>query len=163
MIRKIAMRDFVIMLPGIMGSILVDRNGKDLWAPSGQGIWQYLRSLGARIADLELQDDDLNRDVLDDGIRATQLVPDFHMVPGLWKIDGYSGFRNFLMETFELVKGNPDLKNSVPANYFEFAYDWRRDNRFNAIRLQRLIERELPTWQKRFPNARVILIPQGMA
>ena len=41
------MKDIVVVLPGIMGSIL-QKDGKDLWNVSGQAIWQVVRSLGDR-------------------------------------------------------------------------------------------------------------------
>jgi hypothetical protein len=37
------MRDIVVLLPGIMGSVL-QKDGKDIWAISGQTIWKALTS-----------------------------------------------------------------------------------------------------------------------
>ena len=64
---------------------------------------------------------------LGDGVRATRLVPDVHVIPGFWKIDGYGAIEDFLLSTFDLVKGQ---------NYHPFPYDWRRDNRAIARLLE---------------------------
>ncbi|NIP23655.1 MAG: lecithin--cholesterol acyltransferase, partial [Phycisphaerae bacterium] len=58
--------------------------------------------------------------------------------------------------------GSVNIK--APANYFEFAYDWRQDIRLNARKLKALIDERLPLWQKHTGNddARVILIGHSM-
>mgnify|MGYP001795614995 CR=1 FL=1 len=57
MAEKIKMRDMVVILPGITGSVL-QKDGKDIWAISGQAFWQILYSLGASIQKLKLTQDD---------------------------------------------------------------------------------------------------------
>ena len=56
-----------------------------------------------------------------------------HLVPGLWSIDVYAGITAMITETFDVVPGE---------TYIEFPYDWRRDNRVAARRLQRLVDGE---------------------
>jgi hypothetical protein len=63
--------------------------------------------------DLELRDDDS-----DDGITAPVVMPDVHLITGLWKIDGYAKFAASLQERFSATPNR---------NYFAFSYDWRRD------------------------------------
>ena len=55
-----------------------------------------------------------------DGITATSVIRDVHLIPGLWKIDGYTKLVRHIEERFDVKHGE---------NLFEFAYDWRRDNR----------------------------------
>jgi pimeloyl-ACP methyl ester carboxylesterase len=158
---KIKLRDLVVVLPGICGSVL-QKDGRDLWAVSGQAIFSGLLSLGGALQQLRLGNDDPTVDDLGDGIKATSIFQDFHMMPGLVKIDGYTAFRNLFTQEFEVVQG--DLNSDKPANYFEFAYDWRRDNRVAARQLQRLVETRLPQWREfsGAANARVILVAHSM-
>lgn len=158
---KAALNDIIVVIPGIMGSVLEDRNGEEVWSISGQAIWRTLRNRDFQLKALRLKDDDPARDCLDDGIRATQLLPDAHIIPGLWKIDGYSWLTQQLKLNFQIQQG--DLENEQPANYFEFAYDWRRTNILAAHQLKTLIDRKLPQWQQDgHPDARVILITHSM-
>ncbi len=119
--------DMIVLLPGIVGSVLA-KDGKDVWALSGAAALKSLVSLGGSIKDLGLQGDDPDADDLGDGITAPRLMPDTHLVPGLWKIDGYTKVAAKLKEQFDLTPG---------VNFFEFPYDWRRDNRASARRLAR--------------------------
>lgn len=50
---KLRMRDIVVLLPGITGSVL-QKDGKDLWAISGQAAWRALTSLGSSLQQLLL-------------------------------------------------------------------------------------------------------------
>ena len=61
-----------------------------------------------------------NSDEVANGIVATRVIADVHLIPGLWKIDGYSKLKSFVTKTFDVKLGE---------NLFEFPYDWRRDNR----------------------------------
>ena len=129
MSQKIPMKDMVIILPGILGSVL-QKDGKDLWAVSGQAIWQVLTSLNQTIHNLKLGQDDPIAESLGDGIRATSLIQDTHLIPGFWKIDGYTQTSRLISDNFNVTPGNiyndPDDK---AANFYQFPYDWRRDNR----------------------------------
>ncbi len=155
---SIECKDMIVLLPGISGSVL-QKNGKDLWAPSAQAIFG---AIGGSLQNLRLEGDDPDLDDLGDGITAPRLVPDVHIIPGLVKIDGYSGISNMIMETFKVEKGN--LFEKKPANYFEFPYDWRRDNRVSARKLKKLIDDKLHLWRKETPykNAKVILMAHSM-
>jgi hypothetical protein len=158
---RVQMRDMVILLPGIMGSVL-QKDGQDLWAISGQAAWTALWRLGSSIEKLNLEEDDPEVDALGDGIRATRLMPDAHMVPGLWKIDGYSAISTFLANYFELERGS--VSDEMPANYFEFPYDWRRDNRVAARQLKEFVGQRLRLWREssNVANAKVILLAHSM-
>jgi pimeloyl-ACP methyl ester carboxylesterase len=161
-VAKESLRDMVIILPGCMGSVL-QKDDKDIWAISGQAAWQVLKSLGNSISDLKLAGDDPDLDDLGDGIKATRIVQDFHIVPGLVKVDGYTGLRRLFQTEFDqVVQGTID--SSQPANYYEFPYDWRRDIRPSARKLRNLIERQLPIWRdySNAKDAKVVLLAHSM-
>ena len=158
---KKRLRDIVILLPGITGSVL-QKDSKDVWAISGQAALEALKSLGSSLQDLHLTADDPNEDDLGDGIFATRVMPDVHIVPGLIKVDGYSKIARMITDNFQVVRGS--LNDNRPANFFEFPYDWRRDNRVAARGLKTLIDRQLPVWRKSSgaQDAKVILIAHSM-
>ncbi len=141
-----AFGDVVILLPGITGSVLA-RNGKDVWAPSAGGIFRAVFSLGGSIKDLELTADDA-----DDGVTAPRLIGDITVIPGLIKIDGYTKVADYLVEQLQLTRGE---------NFFEFPYDWRRDNRISARQLESKAMDWLQKWRKSSGNANAKLILLG--
>lgn len=155
------MPDMIVLLPGIMGSVLQEK-GVDLWAISGRSIFRAVSSLGGDLEKLVLKDDDHQRDDLGDGIEATALMPDRHIIPGLFKVDGYSTISRMIRGSFNVVPGR--LDDQTPANYYEFYYDWRRDNRVAARKLKRLIDRQLPIWRRHRndPEAKVIILAHSM-
>ena len=58
-----------------------------------------------------------------------------------------------ITDTFDVVPGE---------TYIEFPYDWRRDNRVAARRLQRLVDEKLHAQRQRNPDAKLILIGHSM-
>jgi len=94
-------------------------------------------------------------DDLGDGVVATRVMPDIHLIPGFWKIDGYSKLKNYVTKTFDVKPGE---------NLFEFAYDWRRDNRVSARKLQRSADDWLKSWRESSGNkdAKLILVGHSM-
>lgn len=143
-------RDVVVLLPGITGSVLANKAGKEVWAPSAGAVWRVIKSFGGSIEGLELAADDA-----DDGVTAPRLVPDVTIVPGLVKIDGYSRVERYLVEQLGLEAGR---------NYFAFPYDWRRDNRVIAKRLESTALDWLQRWRSSSGNAdaRLVLIGHSM-
>jgi hypothetical protein len=146
--------DVIVLLPGITGSVL-QKDGKDVWAISGGAAIQALTSLGKSIKQLELHGDDPDADDLGDGVTAPRVIPDAHLIPGLWKIDGYGKVSKTIRKEFDVKPG---------VNFFEFPYDWRRDNRVHARRLARESRGWLKTWRERSGNddAKLILIGHSM-
>jgi pimeloyl-ACP methyl ester carboxylesterase len=149
-----AMRDVVVVLPGITGSVL-QKNGKDVWNVSGGAVLGALLSLGRNVKDLQLEEDPPDVDDLGDGVTATSVIRDVHLIPGLWKIDGYSKCVQHVLDTFDVERGR---------NFFEFPYDWRRDNRVAARKLARESERWLADWREHSgaDDAKLILIGHSM-
>jgi hypothetical protein len=149
------MPDIVVLIPGITGSRLV-RDGEPVWDLSLGAVGTALLSLGRSVTDLQMAADDPEREYLDDGVRESGLIPDLHVLPGLdWRIDGYGKIAKRLHGWFDLTAGD---------NYFEFAYDWRRDNRAHAKRLRRQSREWLRRWRDRTGNAdaRLILVAHSM-
>jgi hypothetical protein len=142
--------DLVVLLPGITGSVLADKKGREVWAPSAGAAWRAITSLGHSVTGLELAGDDV-----DDGVSATRLVPDVTLVPGLVKIDGYSRIQDYLARQLGLEAGR---------NFHAFPYDWRRDNRVSAKRLESQAMDWLQRWRTDSGNAdaRLVLIGHSM-
>ncbi len=149
---KEPMGDVIVLLPGILGSVL-SRDGKDVWAPSAGAVARGLWTLGRSVKSLELGDDPWDVDDLGDGVEAPRIMSGVHMIPGFWSIDVYGGISRMITETFDVVPGE---------TYIEFPYDWRRDNRVAARRLQRLAAEKLHAQRRRNADAKLILIGHSM-
>jgi pimeloyl-ACP methyl ester carboxylesterase len=161
---KIRMRDLIVLLPGITGSVL-QKDGKDLWSPSLRAIFGVATSWGKNLEEMTLGVDDPGVDDLGDGITASRLVPDAVLLPGLVKIDGYTKLSQMIESCFDVTRGSlrTDENPHPPANYFEFPYDWRRDNTAAARQLKQLIDLRLPQWREYAgQQAEVILIAHSM-
>ncbi len=164
MSNKAPMKDMIVILPGILGSVL-QKDGKDLWNVSGQSTWQVLTNSSDLMHNLALSQDDPEAENLGDGIRATALIQDAHLIPGFWKIDGYTQTAQLITDNFDVTPGDiyndPDYRY---ANFYQFPYDWRRDNRANARILKKLIDQRLQYWRKRSgaADAKVILMAHSM-
>lgn len=148
------MEHVIVLLPGITGSVL-RRKGKDVWAPSGGALFSALRTLGGSIQSLKLAEDPVDKPTLPDGVTAPRIMPDIHLIPELWKIDGYSKISNWILQTFDAERGK---------NFFEFPYDWRRDNRVAARKLAADSEKWLHAWRNGAgpDDAKLILIGHSM-
>jgi pimeloyl-ACP methyl ester carboxylesterase len=144
--------DVIVLLPGITGSVL-QRDGKDVWAPTPGGALEALWSLGRSIKELALKRDPVDADDLGDGVAATRLIPDVHLIPDLWGIDGYSSISAMITTTFDVVPGR---------TFLELPYDWRRDNRVAARKLAATALPALHEQRKQNPDAKLVLIGHSM-
>ena len=83
------------------------------------------------------------------------MIRDVHLIPGLWKIDGYTKLVKHIEKTFDVTHGK---------NLFEFPYDWRRDNRVAARRLQREATKWLADWRASSgaADAKLVLVGHSM-
>jgi pimeloyl-ACP methyl ester carboxylesterase len=152
MAHKLPLRDLVVIVPGIMGSVL-EKNGEPLWAVFPSALATVFGMHAFSLADLMLASDDPERDDLGDGVQATRLIPNSFLVGGLVKVvDGYSPLIEAIHHRFELSDNN----------FLAFPYDWRRDNRVSARKLKREVDRRLAECQKLDPDARVILLAHSM-
>jgi pimeloyl-ACP methyl ester carboxylesterase len=147
------MRDVIVCIPGITGSVL-RKDGKDIWNVSGGAILNALRTLGGSVKELKLEEDPVDADDVD-GITATSVIRDVHLIPGLWKIDGYTKLVRHIEERFDVKHGE---------NLFEFAYDWRRDNRVASRQLATKTKGWLDAWRAKSGNrnAKLVLIGHSM-
>ncbi|MEV4516701.1 hypothetical protein AB0K00_48085 [Dactylosporangium sp. NPDC049525] len=152
---KLGLRDMVVVLPGITGSVL-EREGRAIWAPTHRAATRAVLRPTSTVADLTLRDDE------GDGVSAVAVMPDAHMVGGLVKIDGYSSIVQRIERNFLVVRGQPG--QSQPANLIEFPYDWRLDNRVNARRLRDMVVGALHRWREhaQVPDAQVVLVAHSM-
>jgi pimeloyl-ACP methyl ester carboxylesterase len=144
--------DVVVLLPGILGSVL-RKDGNDIWENSRGMLFRSLLEGTGPLNDLALEDDRPDEDDVGDGVTADRLVGDVHMIPGLWTIDGYSKI-SAKIRSFEGVEAN--------ENFFEFPYDWRRDNRVASRRLARCTKVWLDRRRETYPEAKLVLVAHSM-
>ncbi len=130
---RMAFRDIVVVLPGISGSTLA-KDGRPVWGFTASSI---ARTLMDGSLDVLTVSDETGEPDLGDGIVPGQLVQDVHIIPGLWKIDGYEGIAATLTKRLGLITG---------VNLLEFPYDWRRDNRVSAASLKTFVDNKLTAW-----------------
>ncbi|MCG5437838.1 esterase/lipase family protein [Micromonospora foliorum] len=154
--------DFVVVLPGILGSTLRYR-GKLVWAPSAGSALRAIRTFGHSIRDLQLPDG-LGDEHPGDGVEPVGLMPDLHVLPGIWTpIKGYDRVLNRLRSLgYRESVNHPD---APPGNLLPIAYDWRLSNRYNGRRLARLIEPALESWRGQggsYADAMVTLVCHSM-
>lgn len=142
------MKDLIVLLPGILGSAL-EKNGSTIWDTSASAVGRALFSLGGSVKKLALSSDTDNGE----GVTATHILQDAHLVPFFWKIDGYSELSRFIQTKLGVTPGE---------NFFEFPYDWRIDNRISARRLAIATAAWLDRRRLRYPDARLILIGHSM-
>ena len=148
--EKHDMTDVVVLLPGIMGSEL-SKAGAPVWdIPT---IRRAFLTLGGSLETLRLRSDASKGD----GVTATGLLSDGHLVPFFWKVDGYGEIARYVTKHFNVVPGQ---------NFFEFPYDWRLDNRIAARALKEATGGWLEKWRQRQRSgearARLILICHSM-
>ncbi|MFC5508367.1 hypothetical protein [Bosea massiliensis] len=132
--------DVVVLLPGLIGSGLA-KDGKPIWGTSPGALWSVVA--GGALKQLMLTGADNGDDDIGDGIVATGLISNPELIPGLWKQGGYTRLSQSIVESLDLARNE---------NFFEFPYDWRRDNRVSARKLARLAETWLARWREKSGN-----------
>src|SRR5271166_4470716 len=161
------MQDLVVIVPGITGSALALRK-KPVWSLSGRAITRGVITLGRNVKHLRLPDgfgDSLpvqpGQGEPDDGVCATGLMGDLHVIPGVWSpIKGYSQLVRYFEDQFTATQTSPDQ----PGNLVQFAYDWRLSNVVSARRLAKTAETALKQWQEHSnnPDAKLVLVCHSM-
>lgn len=158
------MRDLVVVLPGITGSVLSREAGdrQDVWNLSGQALWSFLKSNGDSLDRLAVPEHDPRGTAPITGVVATGLVNGFHGVFGLAKIDGYQPLYEVLRARFDVTAA--DWSDSHPANLVSFPYDWRMSNRASAQAFDAAVRDKLKTWRdfSGEPEAKLILVAHSM-
>ena len=157
-------RDVVVIIPGIMGSELVDKTGRPLWSVRPGALARALRTLGGSLRDLELPKG-IGNDAPDDRVRPGGLIDSLHVIPGLWSpVVGYDGLMSFLRsDRFHLVDAVPGDDGVMP-NLVAFPYDWRLSNRYNARRLAKIAIPALERWRRQpgMRDAKLVLVCHSM-
>jgi len=125
-----------------------------VWNISGGALFNALATLGGDLQDLKLEEHPVDVDDVD-GITATSVIRDVHLIPGIWKIDGYTKLVRHLEDKFDVKHGE---------NLFEFAYDWRRDNRVASRQLAAKARGWLDAWREKsgHKDAKLIIIGHSM-
>jgi Lecithin:cholesterol acyltransferase len=156
--------DLVVVVPGILGSRLAAADGREVWGTSGRAIWGAIRSFGGVVKDLRLPSD-LGDDGAGDGIVPVGLMPGVHALPNVgWPVEGYSGLLGWLEGNFSLRRALPGDRGGA-VNLVAFAYDWRLSNRYNARRLEAVVDEALGRWRESAPHraqARVTFLCHSM-
>lgn len=161
----------VVLVPGIMGSVLKHRDGREVWSFSESFLnSETIRnekenafSLFQKKIPLEnlLLNRSLKRVEEMDGIEADGLIKDSFLVPGLIKVvNGYSRIGPELTRRLLTQK----LRLKLNENYFEFAYDWRLNNEVSADNLKNFVDEKLENRRKNYPDSEVkaIIIAHSM-
>ncbi len=134
---KVHTNDIFVVIPGVMGSVLTKKRAdgkKDLplWSPAFSTIGRALRYRTKNLLALRLEHEPKSLEDLEGDIVAEALMPDVHIIPRFWKIDGYGALSQFVKNRFDVTPGE---------TFFEFSYDWRLDNRINAELLRQQAKR----------------------
>jgi hypothetical protein len=151
-VRRQPVGDVVVVVPGILGSVLT-RGRTIVWSSARRTLFRNLLKAGRPVGDLALDPDQFDDSEAGDGVLADSLIPDTHMIPGLWAIDGYS-------KLAKRIKRLPGVEEG--RNYFEFPYDWRLDNRVAARKLAEDTRDWLRGCRSRNPGAQLILVAHSM-
>jgi len=151
---QVLLPDIVVVIPGILGSVL-QKGGRDLWALSGTTLLRAVHSPNSVAAELSFKDDSPEIEDVGDGVVASRLIADPQVLPGFWRVDRYTALISALKREFDLRSGE---------NFFEFPYDWRRDNRVAAKRLAKLSSSWLKKWRESSgnPQAKLCILAHSM-
>ena len=140
-----ATRNPIVVVPGILGSKLVDgETGRVVWGAFGGGAANVRKPEGARLVALPMREgaafselrDGVRSDGALDRIRVRllgiplQLDAYFYILAML----GAGGYRDELLGQLKAIDYGDDH-----FTCFQFDYDWRRDNVENAARLQEFL------------------------
>src|SRR5262245_56642879 len=99
--------------------------------------------MGKSLQAMRITNEDWQKDDLGDGIKATRIIQDLHSVPFLIEHNGYSVILRRIPEYFDVTVG--DIYDPLEdANFFPYPWDWRRDCRAEARKLQNFIDNQLP-------------------
>jgi pimeloyl-ACP methyl ester carboxylesterase len=158
--------DLVVVIPGITGSTLGVRGADGspasenlIWAPSAGAVWRLLTG-GNSILKKALPEG-IGDAAPDDGVEPVGLMPDVHVLPGIWTpIRGY----DVLIDALEGLGYKRD-NGPKPPNLIAFAYDWRLSNRYNGERLKTVVEPALERLRAQggaSTDARIVFVVHSM-
>jgi pimeloyl-ACP methyl ester carboxylesterase len=161
--------DLVVVVPGIMGSTLgrTDRGrpARDdlVWAPSAGAALRAVRNFLGNMPRMRLPDG-IGDDHPDDHIEPVALMPDLHVLPGLWTpVKGYDRLVA-LLNRLGYHEQDPTA-GSRPGNLLCVPYDWRLSNRYNGHRLASIVDPALDRWRSQggqYQDAKLVFICHSM-
>jgi pimeloyl-ACP methyl ester carboxylesterase len=147
-VRPHRSRDAVVIIPGIMGSALRERDtGQMCWGLDRLG-W-YARAWTRDMSALHVTDDE--RAGRTGRIEACGLLRTPALIPGLGGIEPYTYLARKISQS--VVHGDAVL---------EFAYDWRLPVRHNADLLAIAADEHLTKWRRTCAEARLVLVAHSM-
>jgi len=158
MAQPLHMRDVIVVVPGILGSVLV-KDGREVWGAPGKSVISHLVSFGGALKELKL-DPGIGHEDPEDGVSAPRMLPRLGMIPRFWKVDGYGSLSEYLQKRFTLTPAT----DNEPGNLVEFPHDWRLSNQLNGKRLADVVYQHLERWQKFTQNrdAKLIFVCHSM-
>jgi len=136
------MQDVIVVVPGIMGSTLIDSDGDELWGVRPGTLLQSIVRLGRNFKKLTLPAG-IQDAPAPDGVQPGAFIPIPHVVGKLLGTDGYGRLVNWLGNRFDVRQ--PSARN--PGNLLLFPYDWRLSNRVNAKRIETELVPMLEAWR----------------
>jgi pimeloyl-ACP methyl ester carboxylesterase len=154
--------DLVVVLPGIMGSTL-RRGNRVVWGPSAGATLHAITTLGKSIKRLELPPDIADQHP-DDGVQPVSLMPDLHLLPGIWTpVKGYDVLLDRLRALgYRERDSHPDAPS---GNLLPIAYDWRLSNRYTAQSIKPTVESALERWRAQgrpYADAQLVFVCHSM-
>jgi len=144
---RLPMPDVLVVIPGIMGSTLLDRDGNELWGVKPGTLLKSIWHLGRNFKSLRLPAG-IGDNPAPDGVRPGAAIPIPHVVGKLLGNDGYGPLVEWLNKNFELRQPG----NGAPGNLIVFPYDWRLSNRVTAKRIETELVPLLDQWRKASGN-----------
>lgn len=155
-------RDVVVVLPGIMGSTL-RRDNTMVWARSAGTVLRAIWRFNEHLDRLSLPEG-IGDEHPSDGVEPVGLMPDLHVLPGLWTpARGYDTLLDFL--TRQGLRPVSDDPEAPAGNLLEVPYDWRLSNRFNGARLAGRVEPVLERWRAKggeYADAKLVFVCHSM-
>jgi pimeloyl-ACP methyl ester carboxylesterase len=157
-----ASADLVVVLPGILGSTL-RHEGHLVWAPSAGSALRAISTFGRSIKKLQVSTG-TGDDHPGDGVEPVSLMPDLHVLPGIWTMGiGYDRLLHRL-HTLGYREANAG-GDAPPGNLLPVPYDWRLSNRYNGQRLKKIAEPALEQWRAQggpYTDAQLVFVCHSM-
>src|SRR5579871_2136254 len=145
--------DAVVVIPGIMGSELVETaSGRTLWGLADPGWYLSAWTTGSSLDTLHVTDDERSGRV--GRVKATRLLRFPAVAPMLRGFEPYTALVTALRHTV-----------LDPAAVLAFPYDWRLSVSVNAQRLAEAADDHLSRWRahpRGSANARLVLVAHSM-
>ncbi len=150
------MNDLIVVVPGIMGSRLVRRDGlveEEVWGTGLARLAAHLLTFGRGLKQLEIGPD-ADPDSPGDGLVPGGVVTDLSLIPGLGGVTGYDG----------LVRDLLGVDGVTAGQVRSFSYDWRLSCRVNGGLFASFLDEQVGLWRCRsgFSDAQAVVVAHSM-